>query len=124
VFLLAAQEEPGRPARREPAHPPRGTYPWQAADVVAGVSALRCGNPICRCGSSKGLTFNPFTLAGRWITAADRMIQNMTMAPDEGATSTMKEEDHCEALAREAVRHVDRHLLFGGDGAGDYRVSG
>jgi hypothetical protein len=30
------------------------------------------------------LTFNPFTLAVRWITAADRMIQNMTMGPDEG----------------------------------------
>jgi hypothetical protein len=30
------------------------------------------------------LTFNPFTLAVRWITAAGRMIQNMTMGPDEG----------------------------------------
>jgi hypothetical protein len=62
--FLAAREKPDRPVWREPAHPPRGTYPWQAADVVAGVSALRYGNPICRCGSSKGLTFNPFTLAG------------------------------------------------------------
>jgi hypothetical protein len=70
------------------------------------------------------LTFNPFTLAVRWIAAADSKIQNMTMAPDEGATSTMKEGDDSEALAREAVGHVDRHLLFGGDGAGDYRVSG
>ena len=89
VFLLAAQEEPGRPAPREPARPPRGTY----------------------------------TLAGRWIIAADRMIQNMTMAPDEGATSTMKEGDDCGALAREAVGHADRHLLCSGDGAGDYRVT-
>ena len=84
VFVLAAQEEPGRPARREPEHPPRGSYCWQAAVVVGGVSALRRGNPICRYRWSKGLTFNPFTLAGRWITAADRMIHDMTMAPDEG----------------------------------------
>jgi hypothetical protein len=84
VFLLAAQEKPGRPARRETAHPPRGTYPWQAADVAAGLSALRRGNPICRCRSSKGLTFSLFTLMGRWIDAADRMIQNITTGPDEG----------------------------------------
>ena len=45
---------------------------------------MRSGNPICRCGSSKGLTFNPFTLAGRWIIAADRMIQNIRTGTDEG----------------------------------------
>jgi hypothetical protein len=32
----------------------------------------------------KGFTFNQFTLSGRWITAADRMIQNITTGPDEG----------------------------------------
>ena len=57
--------------RRNPAGPRggslntrrRGSYSWQAAVVVGGVSALRRGNPICRYRWSKGLTFNPFTLA-------------------------------------------------------------
>jgi hypothetical protein len=64
--------------------PAAGHLPVAAADMVAGLSALRCGNPICRCRSSKGLTYNPFTLAGRWITTADRMIQNKRTGPDEG----------------------------------------
>ena len=40
--------------RRNPAAPAR---------VVGGVSALRCGNPICNYELSKSLTVNIFTLA-------------------------------------------------------------
>jgi hypothetical protein len=67
----------------------------------------------------KRLDLQPVHAAGKWIAAADRMIQNMAINVTRGATSTLKEGDDCEALAREAVRHANRHLLCGGDGAGD-----
>jgi hypothetical protein len=50
---------------------------------------------------------------------SNRAMADLTM----GATSTMKEGDNREALDRESAGHAGRHLLRGGDGAGDYRVT-
>ena len=74
--------------------------------MVGGVSALRCANPICRYRSSKDLTFNLFALAGRWITAADRMIQNMTRAPDEGR------DEHDEGNEMTVRRWIEKRMAM------------
>jgi len=74
--------------------------------MVGGVSALRFANPICRYRSSKGLTFNPFALAGRWITAADRMIQNITRAPDEGR------DEHDEGKEMTVRRWIEKRMAL------------
>jgi hypothetical protein len=72
----------------------------------------------------EGLTFNPSTLTARRLLGPEDMIHNRAIAHlTMGATTTMKEGDNREGLARESAGHAGRHLQHGGDGAGDYRAT-
>jgi hypothetical protein len=40
-----------------------------------------------------------------------------------GTTNKVREGDNREALDRESAGHAGRHMLRGGDGAGNYRAT-